>query len=97
MIETLKNFIELILDKSKRWTYKFAIIISIISILFVMDFTFKISYNNYLSNKLENLEKIQSLKKGFTNEPNKLKRLLNIENEIFYEKHYSSEMLEKIF
>lgn len=89
MIETLKNFIELILDKSKRWTHKVTIIISIISILFIIDFAFKISYNHYLSNKLENLEKIQTLKKDYSNEPKKIKKLLKIENEIFYEKHYS--------
>ncbi|GAB3725275.1 hypothetical protein [Flavobacterium koreense] len=89
MIETLGNFVGLILDKSKRWKYKVAIIISFISIVFIIDFVFKISYNHYLSNKLENLEKIQVLKKEYASNKNKLTKLLVIENEIFYETHYS--------
>ncbi|MFV8344896.1 hypothetical protein [Flavobacterium sp. ZB4P13] len=95
MIETVENFIKLILDKSKHWTYKIAILISIISTLFILDFTFKISYNHFLSNKLQNLEKIQILKKSYTNEPKKLSNLKKIENSIFYEKHYS-EYIETI-
>jgi hypothetical protein len=96
MIETVENFIKLILDKSKHWTYKIAILISLISILFILDFTFKISYNHFLSNKLENLEKIQTLKKAYSSEPKKLVNLRKVENSIFYEKHYS-EYFESLF
>ncbi len=96
MFETIKNFIDLILDKSKHWTLKLAASISILSLILIIDYNFKLSYNHFIESKLTNLEKIESLKKSFTSNPSKIKSLNKLENEIFYEKHYS-ELINKLF
>lgn len=89
MIEGIKNIIELFLDKSKHWTLRAGIFISIIGMLFIIDFTFDISYNSFISNKLENLEKIQIIKKGYEKDSLKLKNVNILEQQIINKKHYS--------
>ena len=66
MIEGIKNIVELFLDKSKHWTLRAGVFISVIGVLFILDFTLDLSYNYYVSRKLENLEKIQILKKEYS-------------------------------
>lgn len=89
MIGEIKNIIELFLDKSKHWTLRTGIFISVIGILFILNFTSDISYNYYVSRKLENLEKIQILKKDYCSDTIKLKKIVYLENKIMNKKHYS--------
>lgn len=92
MIEGLKNIIELFLDKSKHWTLRTGVFISIIGLLFILDFTFDLSYNYFINNKLENIEKIQIIKKGYSNDTLKLKKITSIEYQIINKKHYSESL-----
>ena len=92
MIEGLKNIIELFLDKSKHWTLRTGVFISIIGLLFVLDFTFDLSYNYFVNNKLENIEKIQIIKKGYSNDTLKLKKIISIEYQIINKKHYTESL-----
>lgn len=89
MIEGIKNIIELFLDKSKHWTLRAGVFISIIGVLFILDFTLDLSYNYYVSRKLENLEKIQILKKDYSNDSLKLRKIFFLEEKILNKKHYS--------
>ncbi len=89
MIEEIKNIIELFLDKSKHWTLRAGIFISVIGVLFILDFTLDISYNYYVSRKLDNLEKIQILKKDYSTDTLKLKKIVFLEEKIMNKKHYS--------
>jgi hypothetical protein len=89
MIEAIKNIVELFLDKSKHWTLRAGIFISVIGVLFILDFTLDLSYNYYVSRKLENLEKIQILKKDYSTDTLKLKKILFLEEKIMSKKHYS--------
>ncbi|MCK8143318.1 hypothetical protein MW871_15925 [Flavobacterium sp. I-SCBP12n] len=89
MIEEIKNIVELFLDKSKHWTLRAGVFISIIGVLFILDFSLDLSYNYYVNSKLENLEKIQILKKDYSKDTLKLKKILFLENKIINKKHYS--------
>lgn len=89
MIEGIKNIVELFLDKSKHWTLRACVFISVIGVLFILDFTLDLSYNYYVSRKLENLEKIQILKKDYSTDDLKLKKILFLEEKIMSKKHYS--------
>jgi hypothetical protein len=89
MIEGIKNIVELFLDKSKHWTLRAGVFISVIGVLFILDFTLDLSYNYYVSRKLENLEKIQILKKDYSADTLKLKKILFLEEKIISKKHYS--------
>ena len=89
MIEGIKNIVELFLDKSKHWTLRAGVFISVIGVLFILDFTLDLSYNYYVSRKLENLEKIQILKKEYSADALKLKKIVFLEEKIMNKKHYS--------
>lgn len=89
MIEGIKNIVELFLDKSKHWTLRAGVFISVIGVLFILDFTLDLSYNYYVSRKIENLEKIQILKKDYSAEALKLKKIQFLEEKIMSKKHYS--------
>jgi hypothetical protein len=89
MIEGIKNIVELFLDKSKHWTLRAGVFISVIGVLFILDFTLDLSYNYYVSRKLENLEKIQILKKDYSADALKLRKILFLEEKIMSKKHYS--------
>jgi hypothetical protein len=89
MIDGIINIIKLFLDKSKHWTLRAGVFISIIGLLLILDFTLNLSYNYYVSRKLENLEKIQILKKEYSTDDLKLKKILVLEDKILDKKHYS--------
>ena len=93
MIEEIRKIIEIFLDKSKHWTLRAGIFISILGFIFIVDFSLNLSYNYHLSNKLEHLEKINSLKKVYENDSLKLKNILETENRIILKKHYSDYLL----
>jgi hypothetical protein len=89
MIEGIKNIVELFLEKSKHWTLRAGVFISVIGVLFILDFTLDLSYNYYVSRKLENLGKIQILKKDYSADALKLKKIIFLEEKIMNKKHYS--------
>lgn len=89
MIEGIKNIVELFLDKSKHWTLRAGVFISVIGVLFILDFTLDLSYNYYVSRKLENLEKIQILKKDYSTDALKINKILVLEEKIMNKKHYT--------
>lgn len=93
MIEEIRKIIEIFLDKSKHWTLRAGIFISILGFIFIVDFSLIFSYNYHLSNKLEHLEKINSLKKVYEKDSLKLKNILETENRIICKKHYSDYLL----
>ncbi|MEN9323541.1 MAG: hypothetical protein RL699_1321, partial [Bacteroidota bacterium] len=45
MIDGIINIIKLFLDKSKHWTLRAGVFISIIGLLLILDFTLNLSYN----------------------------------------------------
>ena len=89
MIEGIKNIIELFLDKSRHWTLKAGVFISVIGLLFILDFMFNLSYNYFINNKLENIEKLQIIKKGYSEDTLKLKKIQELEENVLNEKHYT--------
>lgn len=89
MIEGIKNIIELFLDKSRHWTLKAGVFISVIGLLFILDFMFNLSYNYFINNKLENIEKLQIIKKGYSEDTLKLKKIQELEESVLNEKHYT--------
>ncbi len=93
-MEHLKSIIELFLDSSKHWGLKFSILISIIGFVFITDFSLNISQNIFTSNKLDNLEKIQKLKKGYENDSLNLLKIKSIELKIIEKKHYSDYLID---
>ena len=96
MIEEIRKIIEIFLDKSKHWTLRAGIFISILGFIFIVDFSLNLSYNYHLSNKLEHLEKINSLKKVYENDSLKLKNILETENRIILKKHYTIFFIKQI-
>jgi hypothetical protein len=97
MIEEIRKIIEIFLDKSKHWTLRAGIFISILGFLFIVDFSLNLSYNYHLSNKLEHLEKINSLKKVYEKDSLKFKNIVELENRIICKKHYSDYLLNLDF
>jgi len=89
MFEAIKNIIELFLDKSKHWTLKTGVFISIIGLFFILDFTFDWSYNCFINIKLDNLEKIQIIKQGYSADTLKSKKIVVLEDQILNKKHYT--------
>ena len=89
MIEEIRKIIELFLDKSKHWTLRAGIFISILGFLLIIDFSLNLSYNYHLSNKLEHLEKINTLKNIYDKDSIKLKEISITENRVLCKKHYS--------
>lgn len=97
MIESFKEIIHLFTDKSKSWGYKTAVFISIIGVVFLVDFCFNVSYNITLNNKISQLEKIQKLKIGYSNDTLKLKKIEQIENQVINKVHYTDYIKENLF
>ncbi len=89
MIEELRKIIELFLDKSKHWTLRAGIFMSILGFIFIIDFCLNFSYNYHLNNKLNHLEKVNSLKIQYKNDSIKLKNIIALEKRILGKKHYS--------
>lgn len=97
MIESFKELINLFTDKSKSWGHKTAVIISIIGIAFLIDLCFDVSYNITLNNKISQLEEIQKLKIGYSNDSLKLRKIEKIENQVINKVHYTDYIEESLF
>tara|TARA_B100000953_G_scaffold259867_1_gene225054 strand:+ start:64 stop:723 length:660 start_codon:yes stop_codon:yes gene_type:complete len=89
MIESIRHFFDLIFDKSKSWGFKTATTISILGLLVLLDLGFGFSYDFQVINQLEQLEKIQVLKKEFKDEPKKLAKIKSLEEKTLSKEHYS--------
>jgi hypothetical protein len=89
MIESIKHFFNLLFDNSKSWTFRAAAGISIIGFLILTDITLNFTYNIYINNKIDQLEKIQTLKKDYKYDSLKLKKIVFLENNIINKEHYT--------
>ncbi|MFT3738009.1 MAG: hypothetical protein QM786_04570 [Breznakibacter sp.] len=89
MISAFKELIEIITDRTKSFGIRASLFISIIAGVIIADLILGLSYNIQLNNKLNQLEKIQFLKKEYCNDQQKLSTVLRIENEIISREHYS--------
>ena len=92
MGDIFKHFIDLIKDKTTSWGFKTAIFVSIIGLIIASDFYLGFSYNYHLNNKIEQLEKINNLKRKYSNDSIILNGLSIAERKVFYKKHYSDEL-----
>lgn len=89
MIDGFKFIIEFIQDKTKHWTIKTAMFVTIFAILIIVDFISKFTYNYHISSKLDDLEKVTTLKERYDADSINLFKILQIEKKIFERKHYS--------
>lgn len=89
MIDGFKFIIEFIQDKTKHWTIKTAMFVTIFAILIIVDFISKFTYNYHISSKLDDLEKVTILKERYDADSINLFKILQIEKKIFERKHYS--------
>ena len=89
MIESIKHFFNLLFDNSKSWTFRAAAGISILGFLVLTDLTLNFSYNLHTNNKINQLEKIQSIKKDYKTDSLKLSKIAILENKILNKEHYT--------
>tara|TARA_R110002051_G_C8647553_1_gene487100 strand:+ start:170 stop:868 length:699 start_codon:yes stop_codon:yes gene_type:complete len=92
MTEFFKQLVSLITDKTTSWGFKTALFISIIFLIFVCDFYLGFSSNYHLNNKIEQLEKIKSLKIKYDKDSINTLELNKIEKRIFETTHYSERL-----
>lgn len=83
---TLLNFI---FDSTKSWSIRAARVIVIITFAFLADLIFSFSYYYQNGKKLEQIERIFTLRESYKSYPNKVKELNRIETEIFSKEHYT--------
>lgn len=88
MSDILKHIIDLLKDKATSIGFKTALFFSIIGVIFLTDNFIGFSYNYHINNKLEQLEKIQSLKTYYQNDISNLKNIEGLEEEILNKRHY---------
>jgi hypothetical protein len=94
MTDIFKHLIDLIKDKTTSWGFKTALFISVISILFLGDYYLGFSYNYYLNNKIEQLEKINNLKINYEADSLTVVSLSKMEQRVFEKKHYSDRIAQ---
>lgn len=96
MVDAIKSFIEVLLDKQKSIRFRLISFFSIFLILIIVDNILHFTYGIFLNNKLSQLEKVQILKKEFKEDNNKIFYLNILEKEIINTKHYT-EYFDVIF
>jgi hypothetical protein len=89
MIESIKHFFNLLFDNSKSWTFRAAAGISILGFLVLTDLLLNFSYNLHTNNKINQLEKIQSIKKDYKSDSLKLNKIVTLENKVLNKEHYT--------
>lgn len=89
MIEGLKHLKDIISDPSSSWGTVTAKLISLLVLLFILDFSFNFTYNLHTSNKLSQLEKVTILKIQYENDSSKTREIERMESVIFNKEHYS--------
>jgi len=95
-IEFFKQIKELLFDNSTSWGKFIAKFISIIVFIVLFDILLSFSYNLHIENKLDQLEKITSIKFEYKKDSIKNIKIIKLENEILNKEHYS-EFLPRIF
>jgi hypothetical protein len=89
MVEFFKHIYDLVFDKTKSWGVKTAATISIIGFLFLADLLFNFTYNIFINNKINQLEKIQTLKNSYKTDSLSLAKILLIEKKVLNGEHYA--------
>ena len=88
MITDIKALFDFFLDKSKSIGFKTSLFISIIGFAFMIDYCFNISYNIYITNKLNNLEIVNRLKNVYENDSIQIQKFKEIEYKVLNRQHY---------
>lgn len=86
---TISSILKFFLDKTTSFGVKTAIFISIVGLAVIIDMGFGISYNAHVTNKIEHLKSIQSLKSNYRSDTLKLAQIKNLEEKIINRHHYS--------
>ncbi|WP_405368576.1 hypothetical protein [Nonlabens sp. Asnod2-A12] len=89
MIESIRHFFNLLFDNSRSWTFRAAAGISIIGFLILTDLVLNFTYNLHTNNKINQLEKIQTIKKEYKTDSLKLQKIILLENIIIDKEHYT--------
>ncbi len=90
MFEGIKSFYDIFTSKTNSVISKFTFFISLLVFLLFIDFSFNLTFNYFLNNKLNQLEMINKLKNNYNEDEDKLRVLRNMENEILISRHYLS-------
>jgi len=93
---SITELIKIIFDNDKSLGQKALLFSFIFVFIFIFDLSFNISFDNHYSTKLDNLEKITRLKESYKNDSTKLKQVLNYENTILTNRHYSEYLSDVI-
>lgn len=96
MIESIKHFFILLFDNSKSWTFRAAAVISILGFLVLTDLILDFSYNHHTNNKLNQLEKIQRIRKDYVTDSLKLSKIVILENKVLNKEHYTEFLSQKL-
>lgn len=91
-----EKLIDLIKDKTTSWGFKTALFITIIALVFISDYYLGFSYNYHLNNKIQQLEKLNSLKKDYENDSISTWEISRMEKKVINKKHYT-ERLNNLF
>lgn len=96
MIEAIKHFFNLLFDNSRSWGFRTAAGISIIASLILADWFLNFSFDIQMNYKINQLEKIQNIKKEYKNDTLKLNKVMSLEKRILYKEHYTEFLLRNI-
>lgn len=88
VISDFKDFYESIFDRSKSFSSKFFLFTFLILFFISVEFIFELSYNNHLNNKLDQLQKIITLKKEYLTNSIYLEKLVILEKQLISKTHY---------
>jgi hypothetical protein len=96
MFSFIESVYNVFLDKTRTLSFKFAVFICIVGSAFAIDYCFNITYNSHLTNKLNNLEKVNNLKLIYSEDSIQLNMLNEIEHELLSSKHYIDVLLYRV-
>ena len=84
----MEKLIEIFSDKSRSVSHKLGWTVLIVFFFYLADSITKFTYNNQLNNKLEQIEKIEIIKKNL-NDSVEITKWNTLKNKIIVSKHYS--------
>lgn len=85
----INKVVDFFLDKSKSIGLKTAMFISTLTVLIFIDLSIDFTYDLTINSKLEQLSKLDKLKKQYVNDKSKLILINQIEKDVFDKTHYS--------
>jgi hypothetical protein len=88
IIENIQSAYSFFVNKNNSLTKKGIVLISVVSILFIIEVVFKFSYNIHVNNKLTQLEIISNIKKGYNVNSLELDYLNEQKEEVLNRRHY---------